>query len=135
MPIYSIDRETETGIPELVQDFKSQIDNADAVVISFAEHNGMYTAAFKNISDWVSRADRDLWTNKPLLLLGTSPGGRGAQTVLGFAVNSFGRTNKKIVVDFSLPSFHENFSTEEGIKDGELAKKFKEQLERFSNSF
>lgn len=134
MPIYSIDREMETGIPQLVHDFKSQIDKADAVVISFAEHNGAYTAAFKNISDWVSRADRDLWTNKPLFLLGTSPGGRGAQTVLGFAVASFARTNKKIVVDFSLPSFYENFSNEEGIKDEELAKKFKEQLEIFSKA-
>lgn len=134
MPIYGIDRETETGIPQLAQDFKAQIENADGVIISFAEHNGMYTAAFKNISDWVSRADRDLWTNKSLFLLATSPGARGAKTVLEFATNSFGRTNKKTVVSFSLPSFHDNFSETTGIKNEELNKTFKTQLEIFSNS-
>ena len=49
MPIYSIDIEKETGIPETVYRFKSYIDDADGIIISFAEHNGHYTAVFKKI--------------------------------------------------------------------------------------
>jgi len=54
MPIYSIDREQAGGIPQLAKDFKQQIQEADGILISFAEHNGAYTAAFKNIYDWMS---------------------------------------------------------------------------------
>ena len=59
MPIYSIDREQGSGIPELAHAFKSHIAEADGIIISFAEHNGVYTAAFKNIFDWISRVDKD----------------------------------------------------------------------------
>ena len=68
MPIYSIDRERESGIPQEALDFKNKINEADAIIISFAEHNGSYTAAFKNINDWVSRIGRGMWGNKPVLV-------------------------------------------------------------------
>ncbi len=55
MPLYSIDRERECGIPAHAQRFFEQIGQADALVISYAEHNGTYTAAFKNLFDWTSR--------------------------------------------------------------------------------
>ena len=55
MPIYSQDREQDSGIPEQAQRFFDKIGQADAVVISFAEHNGSYTAAYKNLFDWTSR--------------------------------------------------------------------------------
>lgn len=55
MPIYSIDREHESGIPEKAEQFMGHIASCDALLISFAEHNGTYTAAFKNIFDWCSR--------------------------------------------------------------------------------
>jgi chromate reductase, NAD(P)H dehydrogenase (quinone) len=51
MPIYSVDREKETGIPQLVHDFYTEITNADFIMISFAEYNGSYTSAFKNVFD------------------------------------------------------------------------------------
>ena len=72
MPIYSIDRENEDGIPDLAYTFKEQFKNSDAVVISFAEHNATYTSAFKNIFDWISRIDKNIWHNKPMFLLATS---------------------------------------------------------------
>jgi chromate reductase len=55
MPIYSIDKEQESGIHPLAQEFKSKIDSSDGIVISFAEHNGSFSAAYKNVYDWVSR--------------------------------------------------------------------------------
>ena len=81
MPIYSIDRENEDGIPDLAYTFKEQFKNSDAVVISFAEHNATYTSAFKNIFDWISRIDKNIWHNKPMFLL-QHTGGNGAVIVL-----------------------------------------------------
>lgn len=134
MPIYSIDRERESGIPQLAVDFKQQLIEADGIVISFAEHNGAYAAAFKNIMDWVSRMEGSTWDNKPMLLLATSPGRRGGATVLDIAVNKFRFMNTNVLASFSLPSFKDNFSEEEGIKDAELMEKFNKQLAIFEKA-
>lgn len=131
MPIYSIDREQESGIPQLAHDFKEQITKCDAIVISFAEHNGAYSVAFKNVFDWLSRIDQDVWLGKPMFLLATSPGGRGGKTVLEIATNKFDRMVKGKVVSFSLPSFYDNFG-EEGIKDATLSAELQKQLTAFS---
>ena len=58
MPIYSIDYENDKGIPEKAFKFKEIIKSADGIIISFAEHNSVYTAAFKNIFDWISRIEK-----------------------------------------------------------------------------
>ncbi|MFT4519714.1 MAG: chromate reductase [Halioglobus sp.] len=57
MPSYSADREEESGIPGDARKFRQLIGEADALLISFAEHNGSYTAACKNLYDWISRID------------------------------------------------------------------------------
>ena len=134
MPIYSIDKERENGIPQLAHDFKAHLLEADAIVISFAEHNGAYSAAFKNIFDWISRIDKDVWGNKPMFILATSPGGRGAKTVLEIAVNKLKFMNKNTIAHFSLPGFKQNFSEADGILDDDLKKKFEEQLNIFSEA-
>lgn len=134
MPIFSIDREEGTGIPKLAQFFKNHIKEADGIIISFAEHNGSYSAAFKNIFDWISRLEGSVWDNKPMLLLSTSPGVRGGQTVLQSAVTSFPFMNKNIIASFSLPSFNQNFSDDNGIIDKELSDAFKSQLDIFEGA-
>jgi len=133
MPIYGIDREQATGIPILAHEFKDQLKEADGLIISFAEHNGAYSTAFKNILDWISRikGENGVWENKPMFLLATSPGGRGGQTVLGIATTSFQHMNKNAITSFSLPSFNKNFSDKEGIVDLTLLAAFKEQLQTF----
>jgi len=133
MPIYSIDRENETGIPSLAREFKKHIKESDGIIISFAEHNGAYTTAFKNILDWISRLEGGIWENKPMLLLSTSPGGRGGKSVLELAANSFKHMNGHIIARFSLPSFHQNFS-EKGIADEELSRQFEKQRSLFADS-
>jgi len=134
MPIYSIDREKETGIPAEALQFKAHLRESDGIIISFAEHNGAYSVAFKNIFDWISRIEKDVWANKPMLLMATSPGGRGGQTVLDIALNKFKFMNNNILLSFSLPFFGNNFSKEEGIIDPELNREFREQLDRFKKA-
>lgn len=129
MPIFSVDRE-KIGIPEKAFEFKEQIEEADAVIISLAEHNGSYTSAFKNILDWTSRVERGLWMQKPMFLLSTSNGARGAKTVMESALNYFPRLGANIIAHFSLPGFRINFSGEQ-IEDPELRQRFLEQLTIF----
>ncbi len=131
MPIYSIDREQATGIPKLAHAFKAALEASDGIIISFAEHNGAYSTAFKNIFDWISRIEQDIWGNKPMLLLSTAPGGRGGKSVLDIAVNKFNRMNENLIASFSLPFFGKNFVETAGITDTTLAENFQEQLQLF----
>ena len=64
-----------------------------------------------------------------MLLMGTSPGARGAQTVLGIALAGFPRLGGNIVADFSFPSFEDNFSDQEGIINPELKTVFDSKIE------
>ncbi len=134
MPIFSVDREKENGIPEPAQRFKSLITFHDGILISFAEHNGAYSAAFKNIFDWVSRMEGKNWAEKPMFLMATSPGRRGGASVLELAVKRFPFNGGQVVASFSLPSFRENFSEENGIVDEALKDSFEKQLSAFENA-
>jgi len=127
LPLYGIDREQESGIPANAEKFLKEIKEADGIVLSLAEHNGAYATVFKNIFDWMSRIDGKLWSNKPMLLMATSSGGRGGQTVLDIAKGRFPYMGGNIVADFSLPSFGDNFS-DSGIKDATLAQKLEEAI-------
>lgn len=131
MPIYSTDKEKETGIPQLAHDFYNKLGSADLIIISFAEHNGAYTSAFKNIFDWISRINGKTFQLKPMLLLSTSPGPRGGQTVLEIAKNRFPFQGGDVKGSFSLPNFSDNFEAEKGITNVEL----KNDLVKIINSF
>lgn len=109
MPIFSIDREQELGSPQEAQDFFKKIGAADAIVISFAEHNGSYTSAYKNLFDWVSRIDTKVFQQKPMVYLSTSPGPGGAKNVLASAVQSGPHFGADLKSSLSIPSFHSNF--------------------------
>lgn len=126
MPIYSIDREKSTGIPELAQQFFDKIQSSDITIISFAEHNGAYTTTFKNIFDWVSRINNKFLDTKQMLLLSTSPGPRGGATVLQMATDRLPRHGANIKASFSLPSFNDNFDDGDGITNLELKNKLTE---------
>lgn len=127
MPVYSQDREEQGGIPAEAQQFYRKIGAADALIISFAEHNGSYTAAFKNLFDWTSRIDQKVYQSKPMLLLATSPGPGGAQNVLASATTSAPYFAGEVVGTLSVPSFYERFDQEAGkLNDAELDSKLRD---------
>lgn len=119
LPIYGVDIENQVGIPKEAIAFFKAIKSSDGIILSLAEHNGAYSAAFKNVFDWLSRIESQFWNNKPMLLMATSPGARGGQTVLDIAKDRFPRHKANIVATFSLPSFNDNFS-DKGLKDATL---------------
>ena len=129
MPIFSQDREEELGQPELAQKFFAKLGEADGIIISFAEHNGSYTAAYKNLFDWTSRIDMKVFQNKPMVLLATSPGPGGAKSVLTAAAGSAPYFAADVKASLSIPSFFDNFDMEKGeLKNDELKLALKEAV-------
>jgi len=133
LPLYGIDLENENGIPQDAHNLLKEIKDADGVVLSLAEHNGAYSTAFKNAYDWMSRIDGKLWSEKPMLLMATSPGARGGATVLEIAKGRFPYMGGNIVADLSLPSFFDNFK-EGVIVDENLNKQLQVAVEKLEVS-
>ena len=95
LPLYGIDLENEKGIPKEAEAFFNHIKTTDGIILSLAEHNGAYATVFKNLMDWLSRIDGGFFNDKPVLLMATSPGERGGQSVLEIAKDRFPRHKAK----------------------------------------
>jgi len=132
LPMFSEDLEKEQGFSPNLRLLHQEIANADGVIIAVNEYNSGVSGFFKNTTDWLSRIDRDFLKSKKVLLLSTSPGGRGAMTALEFTKNVFPRFGAEITDSFSFPKFYENFSTEENkILDEALSLSFNDVLQNF----
>lgn len=132
LPLYGIDLEKEKGIPENAHKFLNFIKESHGIIISLAEHNGAYSAVFKNLFDWMSRIEGKTFFGKPILLMAAAPGGRGGASVLEIAQNRFPRHNAHIIEVFSLPFFSKNFSEGKIIDEG-LNLELKNKVSNFEN--
>lgn len=132
LPMYGTDEETVNGIPKKAVEFLETVHLADGIILSLAEHNGNFASVFKNIYDWSSRIEQKLWHNIPMLLMATSPGGRGGASVLSIAKSGFPHMGGNIVADFSLPSFYDNFK-EGKITNEDVFSLLEEQVRKFNN--
>lgn len=136
LPVYSVDLEKDSGIPSNALRFSQFIQESDAIIISLAEYNGLHTSAFKNLWDWLSRVPMEkpmnIWDNKPMLLLSTSPSKRPTSNVLKVSKEIFPHFGANIIADFHLPSFNHFF------KDGQITEPrqnelFKKELIKFQS--
>lgn len=136
MPIYSHQREMKDGVPQLAKDFAEKLDAADLLVISLAEHNGAYTAAFKNIFDWVSRVPgRKAFGEKQIFLLSTATGPRGGKGVLEIAAKRFPFNGGHVAETFALPHFNESFDATNGIVNTEKKEELLLKIEKVKSLF
>ncbi|MBF4491736.1 NAD(P)H-dependent oxidoreductase [Flavobacterium sp. MR2016-29] len=127
MPLFSVDLEKQVGQHELAKAFLAKLQSADILVVSLAENNNNYSTAFKNLFDWSSRITKEVFQQKPMLLLATSPGSRGGASVLEIGRNALPRYGAQIKGSFSLPAFNANFDLEENkISNTELDKELKD---------
>ena len=131
IPMFSVDREEKDGYPEKVKEFVEIIQSADALVVSLAEHNGAYTAVFKNLMDWCSRYELKFFKKIPMLLLSTSPGGYGGGNSMELGLSRLPKFDANIIAHFSLPKFDDNFDSEQGVKDEELRRNYESKLREF----
>lgn len=112
LPIFSEDKEKELGQPAAAQAFFKKIGEADALIISFAEHNASYTAAFKNLFDWTSRINQKVYQGKQVVMLATSPGPGGGANVLAAAKNSAPYFGAELVGSASIGSFYQHLNAD-----------------------
>lgn len=132
LPLFSVDLEQEQGYPENAKKFLSKIKASDGIIVSLAEHNGAYTAVFKNLFDWMSRIEKKTFYGRPMLLMATSTGARGGRSVLDIASSRFPRHDANIAVEFSLPNFNTNFN-EGNIVDDQLDNELRDAIKTFEN--
>lgn len=134
LPLYSQDKEEELGHPALAKDFLAKIAQSDGIIISFAEHNGSYSAAYKNLFDWCSRIEPKVFQNKPMVLLSTSPGAMGGASVLASAVNSAPYFNGIVKASLSIPSFFDNFDpVKQSLSHPELDEQFRDAVSHLNH--
>ena len=73
IPIYNDDVRA-AGIPASVLALGADIARADAVLIATPEYNFSIPGVLKNAIDWISRLPDQPFKNKPVAILGASPG-------------------------------------------------------------
>jgi NAD(P)H-dependent FMN reductase len=131
VPLFSEDKEKEIGQAEGAKAFLDAIATADALVISYAEHNGHHPAAYKNLFDWATRIDREVFKGIPAVYLATSPGPGGAANVLAAATNSAPYFGGNVKASISVPSFYDNFDLESGqLTNAELVDKVQSAIKQ-----
>jgi len=107
-PVYGKDLETNEGIPKYMVDLNQLFNEHDGFIISLPEHNSSVTPIFKNMVDWISRHERPVFKNKPVLLMSTAPGKRGGITNLKYIAEIMPWWGGKVTDTFSLPNFFDN---------------------------
>ncbi|MCO5260667.1 MAG: NAD(P)H-dependent oxidoreductase [Crocinitomicaceae bacterium] len=131
MPIYSEDRE-KNGFPDKVYEFIKNIENADVVICSLAEHNRTYCTGYKNVLDWAFRANSKFFSDKPMLLMSTTTVENGSVNVLKTANTFFPLLGADVKCSFLLPDFNENFDLSKNeIKNEKLKNDFNKIIDEF----
>ncbi len=136
MPFFSSQKENEIGYHPLALKFAEKIDASDLIIMSLAEYNSAYTAAFKNVFDWVSRIkDRKAFGDKPIFLLSTATGPGGGKNVSEVFMKRAPFSGANVLTNFVLPKFRETFEEGKGIIDEEKKAEFEEKLKEVKSHF
>ena len=75
LPLYNQDLEATP--PASVPAWWETVREADAILIATPEHNYSVPAVLKNAIDWATRSPGSILKQKPVAMLGASPGGLG----------------------------------------------------------
>ena len=76
IPLYNEDVKA-AAFPAAVVRLQHAIASADAVLIATPEYNYSVPGVLKNAIDWVSRTDPQPFADKPVAIMGASPGALG----------------------------------------------------------
>lgn len=73
-PLYNDDARLGAGYPPVVAEFRAKIAAADAVIFASPEYNYSISGVLKNAIDWASRPPEPPFNEKPVGIMGVSPG-------------------------------------------------------------
>lgn len=106
-PLFNQDIEKE-GLPPELDAVQRQIAAADGVLIASPEYNHSYTGVLKNAIDWLSRPPHRPLNEKPVAIVGASPGqfgtARGQFQLRGLlhAINSHVLPKPEVLISGSM---------------------------------
>lgn len=136
MPVFGKEILENEGAPENAKKLRALFADHEAFIISIAEYNQSVSSVFKNAMDWASKAGKgyDIFQNKPVLLIGTSPSPGGARIAIEHAAAIVSELGGKVVGKFSVPGFYKNVQVDENgfqIKDENVRQKLNELIADF----
>lgn len=128
IPPYDADVEAR-GLPPAVDQLKSQIADADVIVIATPEYNHSVPGVLKNAIDWASRpAMKSPLVGKRVVMMGASPGRGGARRALDHLRQILESTDAEPMPDvLSVPLVRDRFA--DGEPDNDLREEVRRVLE------
>lgn len=133
-PSFNQDLEINGVQPAGAVEFRKRLLANHAFIISSPEYNGSMPGLLKNTIDWVSRVRPQPFNECHGLLMSASPSMGGGNRALWSLRMPFEHLGARVFPDmFSLAMAHKAFTSEGGIADGTLAKRFEDNLIAFMN--
>ena len=118
------DEDDERGpVAAAVAELRDAIARADAVLVATPEYNGSVPGQLKNALDWASRPHAThVLRNKPVAVVGASPGGFGAVWAQADLRRILARIGAR-VVDLEVPVAHAHTRFDDGgrLVDADVA--------------
>ncbi|NUN69537.1 MAG: NAD(P)H-dependent oxidoreductase [Bacteroidetes bacterium] len=134
LPLFNSDLEADGPVPA-VQSFKQQLRESDALVIASPEYNYSIPGVLKNALDWASRGKDSPLQNKPVAIMGATPGMMGTVRMQMhlrqvFLFNNMRPVNKPEVFVAQAPS---KFDAEGRLTDERTAETIRQQMQALSD--
>jgi len=129
IPPYDQDEDVTPG-PETVEELRTELRSADAIVFATPEYNSSIPGALKNALDWASRpAGQSATGNKPVAVIGASAGAFGAVWAQAELRKVLGTMQARIVdVELAVGHAHEKFDEHGALIDGTVRQALRDAL-------
>src|SRR5262245_7001802 len=129
IPLYNGDVERE-GFPPSVQELRERIRGADALLIATPEYNYSVPGVLKNAIDWASRPPAPPFRDKPIAIVGATPGGFGTTRAQHHLRQSFVFLDARVLSrpEVLIPGAAEKFDAEGRLVDEKTRKLLGELL-------
>lgn len=123
IPLYNEDVRQQ-GFPEPVEAFREGIRAADALLIVTPEYNYSIPGVLKNAIDWASRPPDQPFADKPIAIMGASPGMLGTARAQYHLRQCFVFLNARLVSQPEVMIAHANqrFDADGTLTDATTAK-------------
>lgn len=131
IPLYNDDVRLESGFPPVVDAFRTAIREADALLVASPEYNFSVPGVLKNAIDWASRAPDQPFADKPVAILGASPGLLGTARMQYHLRQCFVFLDSRLLnkPELMIGQVASKFDADGNLTDGPTAELIKAQLE------
>lgn len=131
VPLFNGD--DEGNFPAAAKAVKEAVEAADGVLIVTPEYNRSIPGVLKNAIDWASRPwGQNSFDSKPLALTGATAGPIGTAVAQSDLRHIAGYLNMRLL---GQPELYFNFADKKLDNDGKVVDEYREQLQKFIESF